>query len=327
MNIDWEILSYISVAVLVHILIYCYFTKKPSKSIFGKHVVVTGGSSGIGLMLSIECAKKGASVSVIARNVNMLEKAVKLLELNRQNPQQKFQYKSLDISESYDKVSKSLSDIEESVGEIYMLVNCAGMAICGVLEDVSVDDAKKLMDINYYGTYYCTRYVLPKLKSCGDGIIVITASQAALMGIYGYGPYAVTKFALRGLAETIAMESRHKGVSITLALPADTNTPGFENEEKTKPEETKIISSSGGLANPEDVAKKILKDSLNGSFFSILGFESWIITLLCCGMSPWGGLGLYIFQSILMGPLRLVSFFLQIHFSNIIKKCYTKKIT
>jgi 3-dehydrosphinganine reductase len=82
------------------------------------------------------------------------------------------------------------------------------------------------MDVNYFGTFYPTRYVLPKMKAAGDGIIVITASQGALMGIYGYGAYAASKFALRGLAETIAMESKSKGVSVTLALPTDTDTPG-----------------------------------------------------------------------------------------------------
>lgn len=67
-----------------------------------------------------------------------------------------------------------------------MLVNCAGTAICGKFEDIDVNDAKMMMDINYFGTYYPTRCVLPKMKEAKDGIIVITASLAALLGIYGY---------------------------------------------------------------------------------------------------------------------------------------------
>lgn len=180
----------------------------------------------------------------------------------RQTTDQKFQAKSLDISTNYETVSNTLAECENSFGPIYMLVNCAAMAICGVFEEVSVEDSKKLMDINYFGTYYCTRYVLPKMKAAGKGIIVITASQAALFGIYGYGAYTASKFALRGMAETIAMESRLFGVSVTLALPADTKTPGFDNEEKTKPLETKIISGSGGLAQPDVVARCIVADAL-----------------------------------------------------------------
>lgn len=119
-------------------------------------------------------------------------------------------------------MAKHLTALEESVSPIYMLVNCAGMAICGTVEDMSVDDAKKMMDINYYATYYPTRYVLPKMKAAGEGIITITGSQLSLLGIYGYGAYAAAKFALRGLAETVAMETAHKGITVTLALPADT---------------------------------------------------------------------------------------------------------
>lgn len=185
-----------------------------------------------------------------------------LMEVIRQRPEQKFQYRCLDLSSNYEDVANCLKEIEQLYGDIYMLINCAGLAICGVFEEVSVENARKLMEVNYWGTYNCTRYVLPKMKKAKEGIIVITASQAALFGIYGYGAYAASKYALRGMAETIAMESRHMGVTVTLALPADTNTPGFENEEKTKPQETKIISGSGGLAEPDTVAKRILDDAL-----------------------------------------------------------------
>lgn len=107
------------------------------------------------------------------------------------------------MSSNYDDVAKCLADIEEAFGDIFMLINCAGLAICGVFEDVSVADARKLMEVNYWGTYNCTRYVLPKMKESREGIIVVTASQAALFGIYGYGPYAASKYALHGMAEVL----------------------------------------------------------------------------------------------------------------------------
>lgn len=155
-----------------------------------------------------------------------------------------------------------LGELEESIGDIYALINCAGMAICGLFEEVAVADVHKLMNVNFFGSYNCTRYVLPKMKKAGDGIIVLTSSIAAMFGIYGYGPYSASKYALRAMAETIAMESRVHGVSVTLAMPCDTNTPGFEEEEKSKPRETKIISGGGGLIEPEVMAKGILKDAL-----------------------------------------------------------------
>ncbi|XP_058058723.1 3-ketodihydrosphingosine reductase [Anopheles bellator] len=324
MNHSTEIILTISGIVLVHGLIFYFFLSK-SRLIKGKHVVVTGGSSGIGLWAAVECVRLGAHVTVVARNVPLLEKALQELEKWRVRDTQKLHFRSLDLSRDYEAVSKTLDELERDVGPIYMLVNCAGMAICGTVEDTSVTDAHRLMDVNYFGTYYPTRHVLPKMKAAGDGIIVITASQAALMGVYGYGAYAASKFALRGLAETIAMEARHRGVSVTLALPADTDTPGFENENRSKPEETKIISGSGGLAKPQDVGRKIVQDALKGSFFSISGLESWVLSILCVGMAPWKGPLLCFAQCYLLGPLRLLGLGLQWNFQRIIKNCAKRR--
>uniref|UniRef100_A0A1L8E4H9 3-dehydrosphinganine reductase n=1 Tax=Nyssomyia neivai TaxID=330878 RepID=A0A1L8E4H9_9DIPT len=312
--------------IILHVIVLGFVLKKRPKSIAGKHVVVTGGSSGIGLWTAIHCVKRGANVTILARNVQVLNKAKEEIEKHRINEEQKILTKSLDVAKSYAVVEQGLKEVEDAMDlPIYMLVNCAGLAICGLVEEVSVDDAKMMMDVNYYGTYYATRYILPKMKAAGEGIIVITSSQAALLGIYGYGPYAATKFALRGLAETIHMEASHAGVNVTLALPCDTDTPGFEREEKTKPQETKLISSSGGLVQPSDVAERLVNDALTGSFFSVYGFESWILSILCVGMAPWSGYYLNMLQLVLMAPLRLVSFFIRRNFNSIIKDCSKDK--
>ncbi|XP_011211204.2 3-ketodihydrosphingosine reductase [Bactrocera dorsalis] len=325
MELSLEIWLWISLAVLAHVGVYVFVMRKRPKMLVGRHVVITGGSRGIGLCLAVECAMKGANVTVIARDQKLLSGAVALMEVIRQVPDQKFQYRCLDIASNYDDVANTLKEVEEALGDIYMLVNCAGMAICGVYEDISVDDARKLMDINYWGSYNCARYVLPKMKKAREGIIVFTSSLAALFGIYGYGPYTASKYAVRGMAETIAMETRHLGILVTLALPADTNTPGFENEEKTKPKETKIISGGGGLAEPQQVAKQILNDALRGNFISILGAESWFLTLLGGGLFRWGGFFQNLIHAILLGPLRIVGCFLHLHFERVIKNCAKDK--
>lgn len=123
------------------------------------------------------------------------------------------------------------------------------------------------------------------------------------------------------------------------------DTPGFANENLTKPEITKIISASGGLADPVKVAEKLLNDALvridhsmtlnianvyryvyifprlqTGEFISICGMESWLLTLICSGMSPWRGLSFAILQSIILGPLRLVAYGIQYNFKRIVRK-------
>ncbi|ALC47990.1 CG10425 [Drosophila busckii] len=321
MELNFEVALWVFAAILVHYFVYLFVMSKRAKSIIGRHVVITGGSKGIGLCLAVECAMKGADVTVIARDEKMLSGAVALMEVIRQRPEQKFQYRSLDIGGDYDQVAQVLGKLEESVGEIYALINCAGLAICGVFEEVAVQDVHKLMNVNFFGSYNCARYVLPKMKKAGEGIIVFVSSQAALFGIYGYGPYAASKYALRAMAETIAMESRIHGISVTLALPCDTNTPGFENEEKSKPRETKIISGSGGLLEPEVMAKAILKHALNGNFISTVGAESWMLTLLGGGLLPWDGFFTTVLHAAVIGPLRLVSYGLHKYFQGIILKC------
>lgn len=88
----------------------------------------------------------------------------------------------------------------------------------GTIEETSIEDAHRMMECNYFGTYYPTRHCLAKMKKRREGVIVITSSQAALMGIYGYGAYGATKFALRGLAEAIAMEASHRNVSVSYLI-------------------------------------------------------------------------------------------------------------
>lgn len=271
---------------------------------------------------AIRCAELGAHVTIVARKQSLLTKAEALIKEHCLNKaRQKIQSRSIDLSRDYDTVRDEFARLETDVGDIYMLINCAGMAICGTVDEFKVEDAKLLMDVNYFGTFYPTRYVLPKMKAREQGIIVITASQAALLGIYGYGPYAASKFALRGLAETIRMEVEHKGVSVTLCLPADTDTPGLEREDLTKPLETKLMSESGGLMKPEVVANRLVDDALKGNFFSIVGAESWMLSVLCVGMAPWNGIFLNLLQVWLMGPLRAASYAIRWNFTRIIKKC------
>ncbi|XP_064551069.1 3-ketodihydrosphingosine reductase [Drosophila montana] len=321
MELTWEVVFCLAIAILTHILIFIFVMGKRPKSIVGRHVVITGGSKGIGLCLAVECAMKGANVTVIARDEKMLSGAVALMEVIRQRPEQKFQYRSLDIAGDYEQVAGVLGELEESAGNIYALINCAGLAICGLFEEVAVADVHKLMNINFFGSYNCTRYVLPKMKKAREGIIVLTSSQAALFGIYGYGPYSASKYALRAMAETIAMESRVHGVSVTLALPCDTNTPGFEQEEKSKPRETKIISGGGGLIEPEVMAKAILKDALQGNFISTVGAESWLLTMLGGALMPWDGFFTNLLHALVIGPVRLFGYGLHKYFNSIIRKC------
>lgn len=170
------------------ILLACYaifvrLLKQKSKTLEGRHVVITGGSSGIGKSAAFEAAALGAHVTVISRNVGNLEKTVsEVLKHCKDRQKQKIQYISLDVTGDYDNIKKELTTLEENVGPIYMLINCAGQAVCGRLEDMSADDVKFMIDLNYFGTVYPTKAILGSMKSRGEGIIVLVSSGAGLIG-------------------------------------------------------------------------------------------------------------------------------------------------
>lgn len=146
---------------------------------------VTGGSSGIGKCIAILAAKYGAHVTIIARDIQKLEIARnEIIHACKNKDIQKVEYLSLDVGEDYDAIDKALNDIERTMGPIYMLVNCAGTAICGKIEDTSPADLQKMININFLGSYYCTKAVVQRMKAAQEGIIVFTSSQAALLGIY-----------------------------------------------------------------------------------------------------------------------------------------------
>ncbi|EFA11415.2 3-ketodihydrosphingosine reductase [Tribolium castaneum] len=298
--------------------------QRTPKSLDKRHVVITGGSSGIGKSTAIQAARKGANVTIIARNLDRLSAAEKEIRGACIHKDQIITAVSVDVSNKTS-IQKELTNVEEKVGPIYMLVNCAGMAICGKVEDFTEQDVKTLINANYLGTLYPIQSVVPRFKDRQEGIIVLTASQVALMGMYGYSIYASCKFALRGLAESLSMELKPYNVSVTLALPPDTDTPGYENENKTKPTETQLISEAGGLLKPEVVAEKLLKDALTQKFFSYVGLESYILTTLCVGMTPCADLLELMIQSVLLGPLRLIGAYYLRTFHSIIQRCHLQK--
>ena len=311
------------VALLVTILfVRYYFWRRRIRNVDNRHVVVTGGSSGIGKCVAIIAAKYGAHVTIIARDLQKLEIARnEVIHACKNKDVQRVEYLSLDVGGDYKTVEKALSDVEKTMGPIYMLVNCAGTAICGKIEDTSVADLKKMININFLGSYYCTKAVVQRMKASQEGIIVLTSSQAALLGIFGYSAYCSTKFALRGLAESIAMELAPYNISVTLSLPPDTDTPGFAIEELSKPLETKLISETSALVRPEVVANKLFNDALAGKFFSTVGVEGFMLAALCAGMSPFSSIAELVVQSTLVGLFRLVSACYLVHFQRIIRNC------
>uniref|UniRef100_A0A8D2QPM7 3-dehydrosphinganine reductase n=1 Tax=Zosterops lateralis melanops TaxID=1220523 RepID=A0A8D2QPM7_ZOSLA len=199
-----------------------------------EHVRVTGGSSGIGKCIAIECYKQGAFITLIARDENKLLQTKKEIEKYSVNDKQVVLCISVDVSKDYEQVENVLKQAQEKLGPVDMLVNCAGTSVTGKFEDIEVNSFERLMAVNYLGSVYPSRAVIATMKERRMGRIVFVSSQAGQLGLFGYTAYSPTKFALRGLAEALQMEVKPYNVYVTVAYPPDTDTPGFAEESKTK---------------------------------------------------------------------------------------------
>ncbi|ELU06177.1 hypothetical protein CAPTEDRAFT_162669 [Capitella teleta] len=318
----WAIVGVITLFLIILYFLSPLIGPTPIK-LENAHVLVTGGSSGIGKATAAESLKRGASVTLLARNQAKLSDAKQYLEKKfvKDPTKQKVQCISVDLSREYGAVEKAIRQAEENLGPVDVLVNSAGTSGCGSFEDLPVDEFKRLMDINYLGCVYATKALIKQMKQRQHGRIIFVSSQAGQLGLFGFSAYSASKFALRGLAEALQMELKPYNVYVTLAFPPDTDTPGFATELATKPKETKLISETAGLFQASYVAKKMMKDSIRGKFLSYMGMDGYMLSCITCGMAPVVSIMEATQQVLLMSVFRAISLFYLDSFDRIVKQC------
>jgi 3-dehydrosphinganine reductase len=231
----------------------------------GKHAIVTGGSSGIGLATAKLLAARGMNVSILARNVARLAAACEEIERHRREPSQRIAGLPVDVAER----QPLEAAIRRAIGELgapRVLVASAGIAAAGYFLDIPAAEFERTMEVNYFGTIDAVRAVVPDMRMAGGGHIVLVSSGAGLIGILGYAAYCPTKFALRGFAEALRPEAKRWGIGVSIVYPPDTDTPGFHEEERTKPPETRKICETASLMSADAVARAIVRGIDRGRF-------------------------------------------------------------
>jgi short-subunit dehydrogenase len=181
-----------------------------------KVVVITGASSGIGRALAIEFGSKGARLSLGARRTDLLESVMSEL------PGTEILITKTDVSVEAD--CRAL--IEQTVsrfGQIDILINNAGISMRAIFEEVDLKVIKQLMDVNFYGTVYCSKFALPYLLKT-RGSLVGVISIAGFIGLPGRTGYSASKFAIRGFLDTVRIENMKKGLHVLVAAPGFTTS-------------------------------------------------------------------------------------------------------
>jgi len=183
-----------------------------------KVVVVTGASSGIGRALAHEYASQGASVVAAARSKDKLLS----LEAELKSSAGKILVVVTDVSLEED--CKNLIDTTIShFGRIDVLINNAGISMRALFEDLDLTVVRKLMDVNFWGTVYCSKYALPYLLE-SHGSLVGVSSVAGYKGLPGRTGYSASKYAMQGFLEVVRTENLKRGLHVLIACPGFTSS-------------------------------------------------------------------------------------------------------
>ncbi|HIE16930.1 MAG TPA: SDR family NAD(P)-dependent oxidoreductase [Dehalococcoidia bacterium] len=248
------------------------------KDFNGKVVYIVGGSSGIGLATAKALAAEGAHIVIFARRKEHLEQALGQIKSARVSSSQRLSYMQVDVS-VWDEVKAVMSRAVTEFGVPDVLINCAGRAYPRVFEEISYQQFTETMEVNFYGIWHTTAVLVPYMKENG-GHIVNVSSIAGFLGLFGYTDYSASKFAIIGFSEALRSELKQYGITVSVLCPPDTDTPGFHEENKTKPEETRAISAGAKLRQPDEIARALIDGMKKGEMYIIPGFDGRLIFLL-----------------------------------------------
>lgn len=300
----------------------------------GRHVVITGGSSGIGLEVAKLAAAEGARISLVARDLSKLADAKSIVtEYCRQNLQgeEKINTYSADVK-SFESTRLAIAAAVGHSGPIEVLLLSHGVSRVLTFDDSTIEDFDHILDTNLKGNIHTIKAALPHIKSSKavPAAISIFSSQAGLVGVYGYAAYSASKFALRGLAECLQQELVDRNIRLSLVYPPDTMTPGYMEDQKTMPEITRILSQATTPMDPVSVARSALTGLKAGHFHIDCNFEGAALSLVCAGMSPQPSFLRALTEILSMGILRVVALFVQKSWYDTIlqakqKECQPKK--
>jgi NAD(P)-dependent dehydrogenase (short-subunit alcohol dehydrogenase family) len=234
-----------------------------------KTVLITGASSGFGLLTCVTLARRGWRVLATMRDLDRREK----LETAARNAGvlERIEFLALDVTKS-EQIAATADLVAKRSEPLHALINNAGFAVPGFAEDVTDAELREQFDTNFFGSAAVTRALLPQMRRQGFGYVVMVTSISGRLGFPGVSSYAASKFALEGWTETLRYEMNAPGIQVVLVEPGSFDTdiwtrnarltaglqnPNSANASRVPAWRSRIEQSAKDRANPQVVADLI----------------------------------------------------------------------
>lgn len=315
----WFVVSVVSCPLVLFLVSYISSLRR-TYSIKGKHVLITGGSSGIGKSIARDALRRGAGiVTLVARNKEKLFTVKQELESKYRILQtQSVSMISADISSP--DIQTRITEALVGMKPVDVLINCAGITYTGPFLETSNDIFESIIRTNIFGAVYVTRAILQSMIDRKDGRIVFVSSQAGQFPLYGYTAYSSSKFALKGFTEVLQMEVKPHNIKVIVSYPPDTDTPQLEEEVKHRSPLVKELAAYSTTLKPEQIAHEILDGVERGQFTVNHGFDGFMLKTLSAGAAPISSVWELITQFFLGGIFRVVALGYLAQFNNIVAR-------
>jgi clavulanate-9-aldehyde reducatase len=218
----------------------------------GRVAVVTGASSGIGEATARALSGAGAAVALAARRADRLEALAGDLD-------GRTFVREVDITDEH-QATGFVRDAASELGGLDILVNNAGLMLLGPVTDQTIDDWRRMIDVNLLGLLYCTHAALPSMAEQRSGDIVNVSSVAGRRADAGAAVYNMTKFGVHAFSEALRQEALHVGVRVTTVAPGfvETELQGHNTNPLVRRTMERNREEIGQVLKAEDIAREIL---------------------------------------------------------------------
>ncbi len=220
-------------------------------SAIDQRALITGASSGIGRATALAFAASGIDVALVSRSKSKLNAVA---DEARQFGVTAQTY-SIDLAD-VEQVRSQIESVVADFGAVNILVNNAGMAYTGTIEETSLADWQQVINLNLTSVFQCVQAVLPTLRLQRSGTIINVASIAAHQAFPNWGAYCVSKFGLLALSKTLAAEERTNGIRVVTVSPGSTNTAIWDTDT------VQADFDRSAMLTPDIVADAILQAAL-----------------------------------------------------------------